>query len=180
MGKDKGFCELNKKPLIAYSIEVLSSVCSQIIIGANTNDYDYLGYPVIQDEIMDIGPIGGIYSCLKSSNTSDNVILSCDMPLIQVALVEYILSKKVDYDIVIPIFNGFPEPLCAYYNKSITSDLFESISAKKYKIQDVVKRFKTNFLQINSGLSFYHEHLFANINSQQDLMKIENYLSNNA
>lgn len=180
MGKDKGFCELNKKPLIAYSIEVLSSVCSQIIIGANTNDYDYLGYPVIQDEIMDIGPIGGIYSCLKSSKTSDNVILSCDMPLVPIALIEFILSKKTGFDVVIPIFSNFPEPLCAYYNKSITSDLFEAISAKKYKIQDVVKRFKTNFLQIDSGLAFYHEHLFANINTQQDLMEIENYLSNNA
>jgi molybdopterin-guanine dinucleotide biosynthesis protein A len=177
MGKDKGFCELNKKPLIAYSIDVLSSVCSQIIIGANTNDYNYLGYPVIHDKIKDIGPIGGIYSCLKSSKTSDNIILSCDMPLIPVALIEYILSKKADYDIVIPISNSFPEPLCAYYNKSITPNLFESISAKKYKIQDVVKGFKTNFLQIDSGLSFYHDNLFANINSQQDLMEIENHLS---
>ncbi len=179
IGKDKGFCELNKKSLVAYSIDVLSPVCSQIIIGANTNDYNRLGYPVIHDEIKDIGPIGGIYSCLKLSKTSDNFILACDMPLIPVALIEYILSKKVDYDIVIPVFNSFPEPLCAYYNKSITSNLFESISAKKYKIQDVVKRFKTNFLQIDADLSFYQKNLFANINSQQDIMELENYLSNN-
>ena len=101
------------------------------------------------------------------------------MPLIPGALIEFILSKKTGFDIVIPIFNNFPEPLCAYYNKSITPDLFEAISAKKYKIQDIVKGFITNFLQIDSGLSFYHEYLFANINSQQDLMKIESALKTN-
>ncbi len=179
MGKDKGFCELNKKPLVEYSTDVLSSVCSRIIIGANTNEYIHLGFPVIHDEIKDIGPIGGIYSCLKSSKTNDNIILSCDMPLIPVALIEYILSEKAGYDAVVPVFNDLPEPLCAYYNKSVTSSLYESIKAEKYKIQDVLRGFKTNFLQVDSGLSFYRDNLFANINSQQDLMKLEFMMKTN-
>ena len=180
MGKDKGFCELDKKPLITYSIDVLSPICSQVVIGANDHNYNNLGYQVVNDEIKDIGPIGGIYSCLKLSKTDDNIILSCDMPLIPVELIKHILSEKTGYDIVIPVFNGFPEPLCAYYSKSIIPDLYDAINAKKYKIQDVVKRLKTNFLQIDYRFSFYNEHLFANINSQQNLMEIEKYLAKNA
>lgn len=179
MGKEKGFCELDQKPLIAYSIDVFSSVCSQIMIGANNDEYYQLGYPVVNDEIKNIGPLGGIYSCLKSSKTNDNIILSCDMPLIPAELVEYILSAKAGYDLVVPIFKGLPEPLCAYYNKSIVPDLFEAIKGKRYKIQNVVKSLKTKFLQIDSGLSFYHENLFANINSPQELVKIETFLKSN-
>ncbi len=179
MGKDKGFCELKAKPLVAYSIDVLSPVCNQIVIGANDEIYNNLGYPVVTDEIKDIGPIGGIYSCLKSSDTEDNIILSCDMPLVSAELIEYILFAKAGYDVVIPVFKGFSEPLCAYYNKSILTDLLKAIEEKKYKIQDVVKSLKTKFLEIDSGLSFYHDNIFANINSQQDLLEIQNHLSNN-
>lgn len=178
MGKEKGFCELDKKPLIVYSIDVISTICNKIIFGANNDEYRHFGYPVVKDEIENIGPIGGIYSCLKTSETNDNIILSCDMPLIPAELIQYILSVKAGYDVVIPIFKGLPEPLCAYYNKSIVPDLFDAINEKKYKIQNVVKNLKTNFLQIDPGLSFYHENLFVNINSQQDLVEIENHLSN--
>lgn len=179
MGKDKGFCDLKSKPLISYSIDVLTLICSQIIIGANKNEYNHLGYPVINDEIKNIGPLGGIYSCLKSSKTDDNIILSCDMPLITAELIEYILSVKSGYEVVVPVFQNFPEPLCAYYNKAIVPDLLKAIESKKYKIQDVVKKLKTKFLKIDSRLSFYHDNLFANINSPQDLLEIQNHLSNN-
>ena len=143
MGQDKGFCALNQKPLISYSIDVLSPICNQLMIGANSENYKKFGYPVIRDEIVDIGPIGGIYSCLRSSKTNDNFVLSCDMPLISVELIEYILSKREGFDIVIPVFKDFKEPLCAYYNKSITSGLLEAIHSNKYKIQNVIKIFKT-------------------------------------
>lgn len=177
MGKEKGFVELNNKPLISYSIDVLSTVCNQIIIGANSDNYKQFGYSVVNDEIKDIGPIGGIYACLKSSKTDDNFILSCDMPLISTELIEYVFSLKEDYDIVIPTFKGFLEPLCAYYNKSIAAGLSEAIVAQKYKIQDVIKNFKTRNLPITEDLPFYQENLFANMNSARDLLEIENYLS---
>ncbi len=180
MGKDKGFVELNNKPLISYSIEVLSPICNQIIIGANSDNYKYFGYPVIGDEIKNIGPIGGIYSCLRSSRTNDNFILSCDMPLISVELIKYILSERGGFDVVIPVFKNFREPLCAYYHKSIITGLFNAIETNRYKIQDVIKNFKTKFLPITEDLPFYQENLFANMNSEQDLLKIENYLSKNS
>lgn len=180
MGQDKGFCELNKKPLITYSIDVLSPICNQILIGANSDNYAKLGYPVIKDEITNIGPIGGIYSCLKSSKTNDNIILSCDMPLVTAELIAYILSERDDYEVIIPVFKGFQEPLCAYYNKSITPGLLEAINANKYKIQDVIKGLKTKFITIEKSLPFYQENLFANMNSEQDLLRIESHLSKNS
>ena len=180
MGKDKGFVELNNKPLISYSIEVLSPICNQIIIGANSDNYKYFGYPVIGDEIKDIGPIGGIYSCLRSSKTNNNFILSCDMPLISAELIKYILSQREGFDVVIPVFKNFREPLCAYYHKSIITGLFNAIETNRYKIQDVIKSFMTKFLPITKDLPFYQENLFDNMNSQPDLLKIENHLSKNS
>jgi len=177
MGLEKGTSLLMEKPLVEYSVDTLSQICENIIISANTSDYDYLGYPVVKDEVKDVGPIGGIYTCLKSSQTEDNIVLSCDMPLIPNILIQYIYSEKALYDAVIPVFKGFSEPMCAYYNKSITEDLLKAIHDKNYKIQDVVKEFNTKFLDIDSNFPFYQDNLFANINSPNDLKEVELLLS---
>jgi len=178
MGHEKGTTLLNGKPLIEYALNILSPICESVIVGANTNDYDYLGCPVIKDEIQGIGPIGGIYSCLKASNTADNIVLSCDMPLIPAILLQYVFSEKVGYDAVIPIFNQFSEPLCAYYNKSIVDELENSIQDKNYKLQEFFQNIKSKYLKIDSSLHFYNDDLFTNINSREDLMRIESLLSN--
>jgi molybdopterin-guanine dinucleotide biosynthesis protein A len=171
MGEDKGLMELNNKPLIDYSIEVLSKVCDELIIGANSLEYQRFGFPVIPDEIKGIGPIGGIFSCLKASLTQDNVVLSCDIPLITQPVVELLLSKRKDYQIVVPVVNGFPEPLCAYYHSSVINGLHDLINRDIYKLQYAIKQFRTKFLPLDSKLSFYNEMLFSNINSSKDLIQ---------
>lgn len=178
MGKEKGLCQLDGKPMISYAIDLCQKFCKSIVIGSNNPIYQSFGYPVIKDEVEGIGPLGGIYSCLKSSPSNDNFIFSCDMPMVSAELINYILSERKGYEVVIPVFKDFPEPLCAYYNKSIVPYLVEAIEEKTYKIQDVIKNLNTKYLEIDFSLGFYNDDLFANINCHQDLLNIEKDLSN--
>jgi len=66
MGKDKGWVLFRKKPLIDYAVELLGGICQSIVISANNSAYDKLGLPVYHDIIPDSGPMGGIYTCLKT------------------------------------------------------------------------------------------------------------------
>jgi len=178
MGREKGACLLFRKPLIEYSLEVLGSICDQVILGTSNKNYGYLEIPLIADEYEGVGPLGGIYSCLKASSTRDNFVLSCDMPLVSEELIRFILTKKKDDDVIIPVFRGKPEPICAYYNKRITGFLEEFILKKKYKVQDVVKELKTRYLEIDSSLHFYSEELFFNVNFPGDIERLEQFMQN--
>jgi len=177
MGKEKGLCILNNKPLVEYSVEILKQVCDKILISTNFDLYNYLQLPVIKDEIKGIGPIGGLYSCLKKSETADNFVLSCDMPLISVDLINYIIKNKNNYQVVIPVFGEYSEPLCAYFRKDAEIILKKSIEDKDYKIQNSIKKLEFKFIKIDSTLEFYHQKLFANVNTQDDLMEIEEFLN---
>jgi len=168
---------LNGKSLVGYAIDVLKEVCHPVLISANTIDYKSFGYPVIRDKVSGIGPLGGIYSSLLKSSNELNFILSCDMPLISTDLVRYIISERDEHQVVIPMFNGFPEPLCAFYKKEITDILLVSIQAGVYKIQDVVKGLDTKYLKIDSALEFCHEDLFANVNEPHELSRIEKLIN---
>lgn len=173
MGKDKGQCLINGKPLVKYAVDALSGLCTPILISANIEDYQIYGYEIIPDIIEEIGPLGGIYSGLKNSKTDMNIILSCDMPLVRRELIEYILSEKEGYQAVVPLFDGFPEPLCALYSQSCIDHIKGSIQSGVFKIQEVLKGLNTKFLPIEPSLGFYHKDLFANVNDQMELKRIE-------
>ena len=62
--KDKYNLKIGQKRFIDYIIEELSCF-DYIAISANKNqDLASLKYKVIIDEIDEVGPIGGIYTCL--------------------------------------------------------------------------------------------------------------------
>ena len=67
MGQEKGLAEFDGKPMIAYALEALAPLCTEILISSNSNAYNHLGYRVVPDIIANSGPMGGIYSCMLQS-----------------------------------------------------------------------------------------------------------------
>jgi molybdenum cofactor guanylyltransferase len=174
MGKEKGLCLLKGKPLIEYSIELLLQFCETIIISSNKTDYDYLGHQIVKDEITGIGPAAGIFSCLQASGSDENFVLSCDTPMISIELIRIILSHdKKNTDALIPVYNGFPEPLSALYRKSCLPAFVESINDGQYKIQDILKKVNVNFVELTPANSIIHPLSFTNVNTSEDIMKLE-------
>ncbi len=165
MGMDKGLTLLNGKPLIQYAIETLESICDHIIISANSSDYNQFGFPVQDDIYKDCGPIGGIYSGLKSSKTERNLILSCDIPLISKPLIKFIFEHSEENRVCVPVQeDGFEEPLCAHYPKISLHLLEKLIKQKNFKLTGFLDAVSAKRILIHSGLSFFHPFLFFNLN----------------
>jgi len=93
MGTDKGFILFNNKPFVQYSLEALKPLVSEIIIVSDYSGYDVFGCKRIPDITKDAGPVSGICSGLEASKTEYNIILSCDIPLIN----SRILQKLIDH-----------------------------------------------------------------------------------
>lgn len=172
MGMEKGLVSFDNKPLIRYSIDVLKGICDEILISSNSDAYHHMGYRVIPDEITGIGPVGGIYSCLRASATTDNIILSCDTPFISKAYLQYLLKNRKGATAAVPWFgNNKYEPVSAYYNKAFIEVLADSIQEGNYKLPDIFEKTKINRLSI-TNLDFFEEKLFYNINSPEDIDNI--------
>ena len=172
MGREKGLVVYAGKPLIHYPIHVLEGLCSQILISSNSKAYGYTGHRLIPDEVKEIGPVGGIHACLKASNTSDNIVLSCDMPFISSDYLRFLLDQRKDSLAAVPWFgNDKYEPVSAYYHKDFGDVLANHISTGNYKLPDIFKKIQIKKLAVeNQG--FYHKKLFYNINSLEDLANI--------
>lgn len=170
MGKDKGLCTFNNKQLIEYSIETIRPLCDNILISTNNvAGYSKFGFPIIEDEYRNIGPIGGIYSGLKHSNTEKNLIVSCDTPLLITSLFKQILFLSEGYEIVVPQHNNsYYEPLAAFYSTTILSVLEESIIANDYKLINLYNKVKFKSVSVDDLPGFAMQ--FKNLNTPEDLL----------
>jgi len=170
MGADKGLVLLGGKPMVQYAIESLGLFCDRILISSNNPEYNCFGFEVIADSVTDAGPMAGISSCLKQSTTEWNLVLSCDMPLLQTVVLKTLLVNVAGNTFVVPVdAEGRSEPLCAFYRLSSLSILEDFISAGSFRMTDLFLRAPVKYLLPCDYPVKYNSQWFANINSAEDL-----------
>lgn len=103
MGSDKAWLEFEGKPIIEHVINRVRPLCSELYIVANDRvAYEPLGLPIISDVFPGKGPLGGLYSGLLAAPRHHCLAVACDMPFLNVSLIEYMMSLAPSYDVVIP------------------------------------------------------------------------------
>lgn len=169
MGSDKGIVNLNGKKFIEHILEAVLPNVNEVLIIANNDNFNNLGYKVIKDKIKDCGPLGGIYTGLMNSQTENNIVVSCDIPFINSDLIKYIIENTSNADITVPVYKGNIEPLCAVYTKRTADQIYNLIMNKDLKIQNILKYFITKEIFITKMQEFYNDKLFVNINTPEEL-----------
>lgn len=172
MGRDKGLCQLGGKPMVSYGLELLRQVCGHVLVSANDPEYERFGYPVVRDDVKGIGPIGGLSSSLAVSKTDHNIVISCDMPMLRMELLELLIRESPGYDAVVPLFQGYPEPLAAYYRRSARMVFRRSLESGSFKLQDALSRMRTNLVDM-SRYPMMSGDMFLNLNTPGDLGSLE-------
>lgn len=159
--------------MIEYAIESLRPLCSKVVISSNSSIYDFTGCEVWVDELPDRAPMIGIYSCLRRSQTETNILLTCDMPLMSTAMLEYLLENSPQYDITVPVHgNHFIEPLCGIYKKSSLGILKQFIDKGNFRLNECIRSAQSHLVSVGAQLPFYSPDLFSNINTPEDYNKL--------
>ena len=180
IGTNKALLQIEGKPLIQRLVELLDLIFSEVVISSNESDlYKFTGKKIIQDIFAGRGPLAGIHSILKFTNTKMNFIISCDLPLISTELINYIVNYKTVKDIILPVAYGRIQQTCGLYSKKILIEveklLIESHkknSKLKGSIYELMDRVTTGIIEVDK-FDFYSPDLFLNINTPEDY----NYLN---
>lgn len=173
LGTEKGLAIYGGKPLASYSIAALEPLCGKILLSANSElgAYSQFGLKIIQDEIRNIGPMGGLLACLKQSQTRYNLVLSCDIPFVESELLSYLVSQIENYQVAVPVHGeGRLEPLCGFYNTNVISQLEKSVHSGNYKLMDFLETVNLKKVIIDENLPFFNEQLFFNINTLNQII----------
>lgn len=166
MGQDKGLIKVKSREVVKYLINTCEQVSSRITIISNTKEYEKFGYPVINDLIGNIGPIGGLYTGLELANDDFNLLLSCDVPLVSVKLLQTILNENLEkLDGIVAMHSGKIHPLIGLYSKKLLGQINDLIVNKKFRMSGI---YKLDSVMVKD-LSQFPEKEFLNLNTKEDV-----------
>lgn len=169
MGTDKGLVLFKGKPMVSYLIELFQCLNIPIIIIANNDLYRQFHLPVYSDLILEKGPLGGIYTGLKFSQTERNIIVSCDIPFLSQRIINILIKEMSTGKITVIQSDGKIHPLIGIYSKGIESVLEENIKQNKLKVRTFINEFAVKIIDID-GVG----EEVRNINTLKELKEIEN------
>lgn len=171
MGVDKGLIEYRGKKLVDYSIDLLYSYCSDIVISTNQPGYEATGLKLVADKFKDVGPLGGLHAALSESMYEWNLVVGCDMPFLHPEIIDELLGVKGDYEVIIPSHVTGNEPLIGLYKKDLANYFQECICKNELKLQQVIKNRNVFYLDVDA-LLYKYPLLFHNLNNQGDMVNI--------
>ena len=154
MGTDKSMLPIKGQSMIEAICEQLRGSFDQILISANEVDkFAFLGFEVVPDKVPEQGPLMGIASALEASANKLNFVVACDIPKINLACVNRMLTEALESqaDIVVPTTGEEKyEPLFAIYRKTALEAINKTLSSGKRKITEVFTLCRVKHIELDN------------------------------
>ena len=174
-GREKASLMIDGQSLLEQVIKRLARLDGEVIVVYSQSQNDFstnqLTKAVI-DIYPDKGALGGIYTGLMASSCQYNLVVACDMPFLNLDLLDYMIERSPSFDIVIPRINRNVEPLHAVYSKGCLDDIDQMFRQGNIRIIDLLMQTNVCYVEENEIDEYDPEHLsIFNINYQVDLEK---------
>ncbi|OUR91131.1 hypothetical protein A9Q87_11705 [Flavobacteriales bacterium 34_180_T64] len=171
MGTDKGLLSLNGLLFIERIIKALKPLVDEIIIVSNNSIYDQFGFKRVTDSIQNAGPLAGLYSGLQQTTTKNNLVLSCDVPLINTEVLNVLVNNIDDNFQVIQLKSqNKTMPLIALYNKECMYICLELLQQGERRLRNAVNQLHTKTITIDAKF----DTCVNNINTKDELNALRN------
>jgi len=182
MGVNKALLIMNGKSIIEHIVLLFKSIFGRVMLVTNNpDDYLFPGIEIFGDVYPGMGPLAGIHSGLVHSDTEKNFVISCDIPLINKEIIEYIIEFRTIHPITVVKAEGYIQQLCGIYNKSlaltadkilIDNQTIENGSSKpKCKVMSLIDAAGAEIIESNN-IPCYTEGLFLNVNKPDDYLML--------
>ena len=118
MGRDKASLVLGEQTLMQRVAEIMQVVFPQVVVSVRTPRAD-IALPQVCDVFSDLGPLAGL--CAGLEHAAQNGVpwifaVATDMPFLRPALIEQLANYRSGVDAVVPLVDGHPQPLAAFYS----------------------------------------------------------------
>lgn len=167
MGQDKGKLRNGKKTFSEGLISLALSLTENVIISVgahNSTLYSKFKLPIIQDEFIGQGPLGGIVSVFPYIKTKWYVLLSIDTPLVSTDMITYLWKNKKGFEAIVFSANNHIHPLVGLYNYETLAKFKTSFNENVLGINAILTGFKT--CELKASLNFSKRLL--NINTPKE------------
>jgi len=178
LGRDKVQEVIGNSNLLQRVVSQLSSVNNNIndiivVIASGKSLPQFIGCPrfrTVTDIYPGKGALGGIYTGLAASNSPYNLVVACDMPFLNQALLQYMVQVSPGFDLVVPRVGNWVEPLHGVYSKSCQAPIERLLNQGELRVSALFGLVKVRYIDGDEISQFDPKRLsFFNVNTEADL-----------
>lgn len=176
MKRNKAFLELDGRPLVERSLEVLKATFAEVIISSNEPElYETYKVTVVPDAVQGRGPLAGLAAGLRAASWDVAFFVACDMPFIQPQPVRYLWQWAETYDVVVPVGAFGCHPLHAYYHQRCLPAIEKNLNAGRYKIIDFYSQCSIKYVDEKELAGFGDiTKILLNVNTPEEWQRLKN------
>jgi molybdopterin-guanine dinucleotide biosynthesis protein A len=174
MGENKAFLPVNGERLIDRTVRLFHAVFQEVII-VTSSPSDYLDQDAViaTDILPEKGALGGIYTGLFYARYEYAFVAACDMPFMNRAFLEQMISQTTGYDIIVPAPPDGLQPLHAVYARRCLPVIRGLIERDRLKISGFYPGHRLLTISPEIIRSFDPEgRIFLNVNTPEDLRNL--------
>ncbi|OOG76517.1 molybdenum cofactor guanylyltransferase [Algoriphagus sp. A40] len=153
MGEEKGLVEFQGKSFVEWILEAVFPIVSNPVLVTKNPAYQSFNLEMIQDVIEDQGPLGGILTALRHSDSDFVLILSCDIPKITTEVLTFLVEKSREAPEKITFLSDGKNdyPLIGIYPKQQLKFVEKSILKGELKLRQFVESMPNQRIVLNHG-----------------------------
>jgi molybdenum cofactor guanylyltransferase len=173
MGRDKALLPYAGTTLVEHVAKTVRDAAGSVTLIGDPSKLGALGMPVIPDQVPSCGPVSGIYTALRVTQTDWNLVLACDMPSVTSAILRELLRRaetSATHCVAASGSEGLAEPLCALYHRRCLPALEQAIRDKRFKMRHLVD-------EIGVTLAPVSPLALANLNTPAEWAELESRLA---
>ena len=152
MGQDKSLMLLDGKTLLEHVTLTMQSVFPKVIVSVRHCRED-INIPQVCDEVEASGPLAGIIAGFAQVDTPWIFAVACDMPFVSKAVIRQLAEYRESYQAVVPVVQGHPQPLAAFYATNTLAVMRESFAAGNRSLRGIFEKLNVRYV----GEQEFHE-----------------------
>ncbi len=148
MGCDKALLPYRGERLVDHIARQVRGAAGSVTLVGAAERYGALGYRVISDQIAGRGPLGGVHAALSDTEAEWNLLVACDMPRLEQALLEGLLDRAEEQgcDCLVPLSAPHKvEPLCAVWRRSALAKIEAALFDGVLRMTDALQLLDTHY-----------------------------------
>lgn len=143
-GRDKGLVDWHGVPLVAHVQRVVRPLSDDLVISCNRNQQAYAAYAdqLVGDAEADFpGPLAGVIAGLRVARHEWVVLLACDAPLVDQALINALREVAVSSDGAAMVRQGgYWQPMFSVLPRRVLPVLEQAWAAGERSLQKALLR----------------------------------------
>lgn len=146
MGQDKANLLLGEQTLLQRVSDIVQPLFPDVIVSVREYRAD-CDLPQVCDDLSHAGPLAGLAAGLALTESPWVFAVACDMPFITRQLIECLAGFREGVDAVVPVVQGYPQPLAAFYATRSLGALREILNGSgRHSLRELLDRLQVRYV----------------------------------